>query len=393
LFDVGTALFLLTMKRKKILWLVSWYPNKTDPFDGDFIQRHARAAALYNDIHVLFIKQSETQEEVEKEWKGSDNLSEQIIYLPKRKGLFGKWQNHKQWNKFYKAQVDLLVQKYHPELIHVHVPWKAGLIALWAKKKYKIPFLVTEHWGIYNDIVNDNIRTRSFLFVRYLKNIYRQAASFLSVSKFLGEGVNKLVIERPFQLIPNVVDTDLFFLRETNNSKFRFIHVSNMVSLKNIEGLLEASKILAEINRNFELLMIGNKNDFYKRCAEKLGLNEVASFTGEISYGSVAREMQRSNAFILFSNIENAPCVISEALCCGLPVIATNVGGIPELINNENGVLVEPLNLKALAETMALMIENYRQYDRTRISQQAIEKFNFSAVGKMFDDVYSSLVK
>src|SRR5947207_14726844 len=105
LCDVGTALFLFTMKRKKILWLVSWYPNKTDPFDGDFIQRHAKVAALYHDIHVLFIKQSESREEAEKAWNGANNLSEQIIYLPKKKGLFAKWQNHKQWNRFYKAQV------------------------------------------------------------------------------------------------------------------------------------------------------------------------------------------------------------------------------------------------------------------------------------------------
>jgi len=381
------------MERKKIIWLVSWYPNKTDPFDGDFIQRHARAAALYHDIHVLFIKQSEAQEEVEKNWKGANNLSEQIIYLPKRKGLFSKWQNYRQWKKFYTTQVDLLVKRFQPDIIHVHVPWKVGLIALWARKKYKIPFLVTEHWGIYNDVATDNIHTRSFLFRNYLKKIYKQAASFLSVSNFLGEGVNKFVIEKPFQVIPNVVDTDLFFLKENNNSKFRFIHVSNMVPLKNVEGLLKAAKILAETNKNFELMMIGNQDDFYKQWADKLGLNEFVSFAGEISYTGVAVEMQRSNAFILFSNIENAPCVISEALCCGLPVIATGVGGIPELVNNENAILIQPGNVKTLANAMATLIKDYQQFDRKRISQQASERFNFPSVGKMFDEVYSNLIK
>jgi len=372
---------------------VSWYPNKNDPFDGDFIQRHATAAALYNDIHVLFIKQSESQEEVKKEWNGANNLSEQIIYLPKKQGFFARWQNHNQWNRFYKAQIDLLIKRFQPDLIHVHVPWKVGLIGLWAKRKYDIPFVVTEHWGIYNDLVPDNIHTRSFLFRNYLRKIYKQAISFLSVSNYLAEGVNKMVLEKPYKVIPNVVDTTLFFLKENNSSKFRFIHVSNMVPLKNVEGMLEAVKILAETNQNFEMVMVGNKNDFYKDYASKLGLEKIVSFTGEIAYAQVAIEMQQSHAFILFSNIENSPCVISEALCCGLPVIATNVGGIPELVNKENGILVDAGNAKELADAMSLVMKNDRQYNRQRISQRASGTYNFSAVGKLFDDVYSSCLK
>ncbi|HQV61525.1 MAG TPA: hypothetical protein PLG08_12150, partial [Chitinophagaceae bacterium] len=48
------------MSRKKILWLCSWYPAKTDPYNGDFIQRHARAAALYNDIYIIHVAGDET---------------------------------------------------------------------------------------------------------------------------------------------------------------------------------------------------------------------------------------------------------------------------------------------------------------------------------------------
>jgi glycosyltransferase involved in cell wall biosynthesis len=381
------------MKRKKILWLVSWYPNKTDPFDGDFIQRHAKAAALYNDIYVLFVKQSESHEEVTKEWKSANNLSEQIIYLPKKKGAFAKWQNHNQWASFYKAQIDLIVREFRPELIHVHVPWKVGLIALWAKKKYNIPFVVTEHWGIYNDVVTDNIRARPFLFRNFLRKIYRQSAIFLSVSKFLAEGVNKMVVNKPYEIIPNAVNTELFFPKENDSSKFRFIHVSNMVPLKNIEGMMEAAKVLAETNQNFELVMVGNKNYFYEDYANKLALGKILSFTGEIAYARVAVEMQNADSFILFSNIENSPCVISEALCCGLPVIATNVGGLPELVNDENGILIERQNVQELANAMALVIKTYGQYNRKKISEQAAEKFNYSSIGKLFDAIYTRILK
>ena len=65
--------------RKKVLWLVSWYPNKYDLFDGDFIQRHAKAAALYDNIHVLFVKTSDQQQTAETERKEENGLVEEII--------------------------------------------------------------------------------------------------------------------------------------------------------------------------------------------------------------------------------------------------------------------------------------------------------------------------
>lgn len=81
------------MARKKILWLCSWYPNRTDPFDGDFIQRHARAAALYHDIQVIRVVADSALAPgvVETERTDQAHLSEQIIYLGKGKGLMGRF--------------------------------------------------------------------------------------------------------------------------------------------------------------------------------------------------------------------------------------------------------------------------------------------------------------
>ena len=75
------------MRRKKILWLVSWYPNKNDRFDGDFIQRHARAAAIYHDVHVIFVTDTEMEKAMDEEWNYATGLTEQIIYFKKKKGI------------------------------------------------------------------------------------------------------------------------------------------------------------------------------------------------------------------------------------------------------------------------------------------------------------------
>ena len=102
--------------------------------------------------------------------------------------------------------------------------------------------------------------------------------------------------------------------------------------------------------------------------------------------------MQEANALLMFSRFENSPCSIIEALCCGLPVIATRVGGIPELINETNGMLVESLDNKGLIAAMGEMITNYTVYNRKKIAEDAAARFSYPVIGKKLDEVYASLI-
>jgi len=74
-----------------------------------------------------------------------------------------------------------------------------------------------------------------------------------------------------------------------------------------------------------------------------------------------------------------------------VPVIATQVGGIPELVNNENGILVEPGNTTQLTEAMKRMINNNISFDKRKIAESAQNKFSYSIIGKQFDDLYNSV--
>jgi glycosyltransferase involved in cell wall biosynthesis len=103
--------------------------------------------------------------------------------------------------------------------------------------------------------------------------------------------------------------------------------------------------------------------------------------------------MQLSSSLLLFSRFENLPCVILEALCCGLPVISSRVGGIPEVIDGENGILVESGNIPDLVTAMIQMIENYAEYNRKLIAEKAIAFFNYNTVGKQYSDIYNTVLK
>lgn len=376
--------------RKKILWLVSWYPNKYDPFDGDFIQRHARAAALHHDIHVLFVKTSPQQESIETERKEEHGVLEEIIYLPKKNKQLGKIKSLLEWYKNYLAAAREIIQNERPALVHVHIPWKAGLVALWIKKEYEVPYVVTEHWGIYNSVVEDNIYTKPLLVRYFLKKIYKHASALLSVSDFLGRSINETLIGKPFQVIPNVVDTAIFHPANEKPTRFTFLHVSNMVPLKNVEGILTAfAEFVKCKGASVRLVMLGNRDEKYIVYAKKLRLTEeLVFFKGEVPYPEVAAAMKNANVLVLNSRIENSPCVIGEALCCGLPVIATAVGGIPELINKQNGVLVNPNDAESLTDAMIRVFENFSDFKTHEIAEKGMARFGVSIVGQRFQELY-----
>ncbi len=379
------------MKRKRILWLCSWYPSEAAPFNGDFIQRHARAAALYNDIDVIHVTGTLDQSKTAFFLPIEKGLTETIIHYKNRNGVIGKILNHFTWSKHYKQAIEKYInEKGKPDLVHIHVPVKAGLIALWIKKKFSIPYIVTEHWGIYNKVLNENYSNRPFWFKRLARAVFFNATKILSVSNYLAAEIrNTISTDLNFTIINNTVNTDLFYYKTKQQEKFRFIHISNMISLKNAEGILIAFKEFQSSGKNAELVIVGENYFSIEQLAADLGLlNSSVFFKGEISYSQVANEIQQSDCLVLFSIIENSPCVISEALCCGVPVIATNVGGIPELVSNANSILVEPGNTGKLKEAMIKMIETYSSFNKNKIAEDARGKFSYPIIGKEFDLLY-----
>jgi glycosyltransferase involved in cell wall biosynthesis len=365
-----------------------------EPFNGDFVQRHARAASIYNDIYVIHAHGDITGniKGTEVVFNKTGQLSEHLIYFERTTTLVGKLKAHYRLLKFYKKAIQKYINEFgKPDLIHVHVPMKAGLAAIWAKKKYGIPFVLTEHWTIYQPQNIISYNNQPGFLKSSIKKIVEGCSQLLPVSNNLGECMNMLVVKKEFTVVENVVDTNYFFLKELAKPSrpFRFIHVSTLSFQKNVESIIES---FLELNKKFtdtELVIVGAASKPLIECIQATGLlNKKIFLTGEISYQQVALEMQQSHAFVLFSRYENSPCSILEALCCGLPVIASKVGGIPELINAENGLLVDALNEKALPIAFETMLNRYDSFDRKKIAKEAIEKYSYTTVGKKLDTIY-----
>lgn len=383
---------------KPILWLPSWYPGKLDIFTGDFIQRHARALSLFTKVHVLYIVRDKNRlvtGTIEKEEKQSGNLSETIIYYASPdypvKAL-DQYYSMRRYNGIYKKYLEEIFKKQGlPGAVHVHVPYKAGLIAQWIKRKYGMDYFVTEHWAGYDRANPDNFFSRPYAFRHIVRNILKNSACVVPVNKDLESKLKSLEPAIKTRIIPNTVDTSVFNPLENNSPVLKFVHyVSSFKGQKNTEGLLKVFSELRKKREDWECIMYGPPDVRWKSYVQDYGLQQNIRFIGEISYSEVAEWVRKSLVFVSFSNYENQPCSILEALCCGVPVIATKVGGIPEIINSSNGILVEAGDEMALLNAIEKMMNTFLQYDRNSIARDAGNKYSYESVGKQLFSLYST---
>ncbi len=385
-------------KDKLVLWLASWYPGHTHTSNGDFIERHAQAVSEFQKLIVLFIEKDPSLPSGKtKEIKTEDgNLVVYKVYYNKSSfgthlgKLLSIYRFSRLQKKYYKK---IVAEHGKPELVHVHVAMKAGILAIDLKKKHGIPYALTEHWtGYYKESI-PNIYTVQPAIKYLIRRIIEKADVFLPVTHHLGKTVSESFVRVNYQVIPNVVNTKFFYYKLKKEGRFRFIHPSYLNYQKNPEGMIRAAVELAESGYDFELLLLGNDDKGLIRLIESTGLlNKNIFVHPEVPYQEVARQMQESSALILFSRFENLPCVLLEALCCGLPVISTDVGGIPEAVTHKNGILVKSEDIDGLATAMKNMIDNYSKFDRVAIANDATRKFSYEVVAEKYMQVYKNLM-
>jgi glycosyltransferase involved in cell wall biosynthesis len=199
-------------------------------------------------------------------------------------------------------------------------------------------------------------------------------------------------------VINNTVDN--FFFKQAEKTDQRIVQILHVSCFdeqaKNLKGMLNAVKVLSEKRTDFKITLIGTGIDFelIYNFAQSLNFPEgMIEFMGEKMPTEVAEYMQHSDFFVLFSNYENSPVVISESLACGKPVISSNVGGISEHINSSNGILIAPRDEEALAESIDYMLDHFSDYKSAEIQSVAKSKFSMEAVGKEIYEQYLKALK
>jgi len=380
-----------------VLWLPSWYPNKVEPYSGDFIQRHARAVSLTEKVHVIYVLKDPSAAITSStltETKSEGELKETLIYYYLRPMKF-KWLERllsfRIYVRLYKAAVlKCLKEEGRPKLVHLYIAFKAGVIALWLKKHLGLAYILSEQWTIYLPGAEPNFSNLPF-FNRYLiKKIMRQAAGVMVVSDYLGQRLQQLFgVSKP-AVIPNVVDEKIFFYRK-DNSHFanRFVHVSTLTYQKNPEAIIEAFSILKQKGCLFTLDVIGPQIPELKALVCRYGLENDIFFRGEMPQEQLVKFVQNADALILYSRYETFGCVLIEANACGVPVIVSDIPVLRENVTDGfNGIFAAAENGVALSDQIIYFIQNKTQFDKEEIAGYTIKKFNYARIGAQFEVWY-----
>lgn len=380
----------MNKERKHIVFLARWYPHRYDPMFGLFVQRHAEAAALFNDITVIYCQQTtdngqqtSSKEKFEIVRTLENNVDTIRVYYKKPKNKI------QSLLRFYRANMMALKLCKKPDLIHVHILTRLGVIAWIQKLLHKTPYIITEHWSRYLPSNDFN----GFLRKLFTKIVVHNAETITTVTENLAIAMKNHGLRNDnYVVLPNVVNLDMFHISEKNNNPCKIIHISCFEDKsKNISGLLESLKIIDDKGIDFQCKLIGEGMDLdlMKGKAKELQLINKVSFTGLLQGQALADVLSSGDFLVLSSNYENMPVVILEALASGLPVVSTNVGGIKEMIDDTKGILVEPRNKEALAEAMIKMIETHKNYDANYLRNSVIEKYGYESVGMFLSRLYN----
>lgn len=374
------------MEKKNILFISSWFPNKLEPTNGNFVQRHAEAVSQIYAVEVLHaISVIDQKEKYVFDDQFINGIRTLIIYY---KNSSNPLVNFVRRMKSYSLGFRKLKK---PDLVHANVLHNNMFFAVYLKKRFRIPFVATEHWTALRKI---NAETTSPNIKKIAKFIGNQAEAVLPVSHDLLSGLKYLGIKTRMTVIPNVVNTKLFEPKSIINERFTFIHVSNLIARKNPEKILKSALRLLEKGYNLSL-KIGGDGDI----TELLEIRADSNFKNSIEiFGTqtlqeIAQKMKSSDCFILLSNDENQPCVIAESFASGINVISTNVGGIGEFFPENAGILLNKVDEDLLEKAMIAVMSTDFKKDHLSLVKYANETFSVDAIGKQFSDVYNEILK
>lgn len=305
-----------------------------------------------------------------------------------------------------------LVREVKPDLIH----GQGSIIFLVSSLLLGSPSIQTVHGLYVNELAAIPRQSLSLLvrikfaikivverwYIRRVKNLIAITSQIVEFANSLG---NKDV--KVFE-INNAIDNDFFNVPAvskkfglSDDSPIKILFVAAITPRKGLHILVPAFKKVVEQNPNICLTVVGiwdwapeYVQEQFNETRELQAEGKVL-FTGGVKREQLVQHFAEADIFVLPSFAESAPMVISQAMCIGLPIVATNVGGIPEMINHEySGLMVPPGDVEALAAAILQLVESPEA--RQKIADVAREigfvRYHPTSIARATLDAYDAVI-
>ncbi|MCR5510649.1 MAG: glycosyltransferase [Lachnospiraceae bacterium] len=293
-----------------------------------------------------------------------------------------------------------------PRLIHIHTCQQAISATEYCRCS-DIPYFITEHITPLDETAPIESRKRDAL---------HGAACVICVSNALGRDI-KRTYDVDFTVVPNIVDLSDFRYTgpetaSTSSTSQGSSHITHIISAgrvdrgKGFDILIRAYAELKKTDPDVHLTIMGDgpEMDMIRSLATQLGIPEdhttgesdstsadvrgSVTFTGIYHRNEFAEALKHSDIFVLPSRSETFGIVYAEAMAAGVPVIGTRCGGPEDFVEDSDGILVPVDDVKALADAMAVMIEEYDNYDSASIAESVRERFAPAAIASRLLQIF-----
>jgi glycosyltransferase involved in cell wall biosynthesis len=238
------------------------------------------------------------------------------------------------------------------------------------------------------------------LFEEIHKFIYRKADWIIAIDKLCREQAEKGGAGHKTSLIMNAVNTSVFYPDGLTAHRYReqtgfpkeskiIFFAGRLEEVKNIENLIKAVAILRLKKKQIHLLVAGEGT--LKPVLEKVvsanGLESCVQFLGKVDHNVLPDYYRVANVFALPSKMEGVPMVVLEALACGTPVVATTVGGIPDIVKNgSNGYLLKDGSSNEIAKGLDKAL--LTRFDRIEVAK-SVDQWSARNVARKLEAIFS----
>lgn len=353
--------------RKHILVMSSWFPNRLDAFVGNFVQRFAQLLTSEYQVSVIHTMGDAACSRIEKVIDESEGVFTVRIYHPISKNKFMHWY----WQR--KALSIALDEVEEVDLLFAHVILNRGLQFVRAKRYYHCPLIVMEHASYYRKEISQK-------FSRLQRSIIKRTSlhinELLACSAFLQEDMKAIFPTTKSTVLPNFVDTELFFPNDFKSDNYRrFIHVSTLdESVKDPETLLNGFALAVKAgNPDIQLTVISDQpSEKWQEMAALLEIANNVTFAGPMNWNEIAEQMRGHDAFLLTSSYETFSIVLAEAWLTGMPTVTTPVG-IGKDLDPSLGLQIPIGDPQALADALQQLINKSVQFDTSVIREKGLE--------------------
>lgn len=301
----------------------------------------------------------------------------------------------------------LKVRHFNPDIIHVHLPFGIGIEGVVAAKILNKPLVGTNHTPISEFVRYSPIQGRWIknLINRYNTWFYNRCDFISSPCEAIFGDMPALNINIPHRAIPNPINLKTFQPLPNKKSlkkKFGFpdfslLYVGRLAPEKNIDLIVKALPLIHKEfpKTTFGIVGRGSAENKLRRKVISCHLEDKVKFLGFIKdINKLAEVYNASEVFVMMSTAETQSIAAMQAMSCGLPVVGVRAWGLKEYINPKNGILINPMRIDELAQSIIYLFKNPNLRKKMgQGGQNFTKRFYPPKIAEVWEQIYEKVIK